>query len=77
MSEFEWLSIFGDNLKSLLKEAGMTQEELANATGLSKSTISRYIHKEQIPTIRAIINISYELDCDLNDLIDFGDRIYW
>ena len=75
MSEQEWLDIFGDNLVSILEEYKMTQDELAEETGLSKGTISKYIHKKQIPNLKAIINLSYALDMDIDELIDFGDRI--
>lgn len=75
MTESEWLDIFGDNLVDLMQDTNMTQRELADATGLSESNISRYIHKQQMPTLKAIINIAYVFDCDVSELIDFGDRI--
>lgn len=76
MTELEWMDVFGDNLKEMIKEANMTQRELADASGIEESSISRFIRKERMPSLKSIINISYALDCDLNDLIDFGDRIY-
>lgn len=75
MSELEWLDIFGDNLVEMLEYANMSQRDLADEAGLSESTISNYINKRKIPSLRAIINIAYALDCDLTDLIDFGDKI--
>lgn len=75
MSELEWLDIFGDNLAEMLEYANMSQRDLADEAGLSESTISNYINKRKIPSLRAIINIAYALDCDLTDLIDFGDKI--
>jgi transcriptional regulator with XRE-family HTH domain len=75
MSEIEWLEIFGDNLINLLDKEGMTQRELAEATGLSEGTISSYINKRKIPGIKAIINMAYVLECSIDDLIDFGDTI--
>lgn len=75
MSEIEWIDIFGDNLDEMLYEANMTQRELADAAGLSESAISQYIHKQKAPGFKAIINIAYALDCSIDDLIDFGDRI--
>ena len=45
MSQQEWLDIFGDNLLSILEEEGISQKELSRLTGLSESTISRYINK--------------------------------
>ena len=75
MTEQEWLNEFSDNLKSLLKDALMTQRELADDTNLSESVISDYVNGRKLPGIRSILNISYSLDCDLHDLIDFGERI--
>lgn len=75
MREEEWLSIFSQNLEEMLIDANVTQRELADATGLSESTISKYLKGQQLPGVKAIINISYELGCDLYDLIDFGSRI--
>ena len=75
MREEEWLSIFSQNLEEMLIDANVTQRELADATGLSESTISKYLKGQQLPGVKAIINISYKLGCDLYDLIDFGSRI--
>lgn len=75
MSEVEWLDIFGDNLISMLDECLLTQKDLAEMTGLSEGTISKYVNRTQMPTVRAIINLSYALDWDLNDMLDFGEKI--
>ena len=75
MSEMEWISIFGDNLIDIMDEKGYTQEQLANATGLTQSTISKYINKKQMPSIKAVINLAYALDCTTDELIEFGDII--
>lgn len=75
MTELEWITIFGDNLVDLLKRANMTQQELADETGLSKATISAYIHKRKAPGLKAIINIAYALDCSVDELIDFEEMI--
>lgn len=75
MSEIEWIDIFGDNLVDMLKDARMTQKELAEEARVSNATISNYIHKKQMPNTRALVNIAYALNCSLNDLMDFGDDI--
>lgn len=75
MSDYEWLDIFGDNLKSILDENKMTQKDLAEVTGLTEAAISRYIKKQRIPTFKAMLNIAYALDCSLDELGDFGDTI--
>ena len=75
MSEATWLRIFSDNLLDMLGEAGMTQSDLADASGLSEGSISNYINKKQMPGVKALINISHALDCTLDELMDFGDTI--
>jgi len=75
MSEMEWLDIFSNNLASIMDSYRMTQKELSDETGLSTSSISHYLNKQRIPNIKAIINISYALNCSLDDLLDFGDTI--
>lgn len=75
MTELDWLDSFSENLRELMDEKGYTQRELAEATGLSNSAIYYYVTGERIPGVKAIINIAYELDVDVADFIDFGDRI--
>ena len=75
MSELEWMNIFSNNLIGILIERGMTQRDLSDESLISESTISRYIHKQQMPSLRAIINIAYSLDIDVGELIDFDERI--
>ena len=76
VSEIEWLDIFGDNLVDILKDEYMTRKELAEALNMTEATISRYINKRQMPTMKVIINMAYELSITVDDLIDFGDNIY-
>lgn len=73
MSEVEWMRIFGQNLEEMLVEANMTQRELAEDTGLSEGAISHYINQRRMPTVRALVNIAYSLNCSFDELMDFGD----
>lgn len=75
MTELEWMDIFGDNLRDILKEYGMTQRQLAEETGLNEATISSYINKRKIPSMRAIVNIANALDISTDELINLDDRI--
>lgn len=75
MSEQEWIDIFGDNLITIMRDYKYTQRDLADALGVSESTISRYIKKQVAPSIFTIINMSYTLGCTIDELVDFGDRI--
>ena len=74
-NEMEWLDEFSQNLINMLKEANMTQRDLADASGLSEGTISKYIRGMAMPGVKAIINIAYALDCNTDELIDFGSTI--
>ena len=75
MTEREWMDIFGDNLRDILKEYGMTQKDLADESGLSETTISRYIKKQRIPNMKAIVNIANALDLTTDELINLDERI--
>lgn len=76
MSEVEWMDIFGDNLRDILKEQNMSRRELAQVLVISEATVSRYINKKQMPTMEVIVNMAYELSISVDELIDFGDRVY-
>lgn len=76
MSEVEWMDIFGDNLRDILKEQNMSRRELAQVLGISEATVSRYINKKQMPTMEVVVNMAYELSISVDELIDFGDRVY-
>ena len=71
MTQTEWKETFGDNLKSILEERGMSQRDLANETGLSTSRINEYIKGYTAPNIFAIINMAYVLDIDIDEFVAF------
>lgn len=75
MSETIWMKTFGNNLIYFMQQTGMTQEQLALATGLTQASISRYAAGIQMPGVRAIVNIANVLGVSTDDLIDFGDMI--
>lgn len=69
ISELELIDIFADNLRDIMNEVGINQRELAKEANLTRATISRYLNKQRIPDLRALINICYVLECELSDLI--------
>ena len=75
MTQTEWRKIFASNLYDILRDKGMTQSQLARDTGLSVSRVSDYINEKATPTIFALINMAYALDMNVDELVDFGDRI--
>lgn len=75
MTMKEWVDTFADTLAELLDDRMMTQQELAEESGVSIGSINAYLHKQATPGIKAILNIACALDVDVNELIDFGDTI--
>lgn len=75
MSEIEWLYIFGENLNDMLIEQDISRNDFANAIGVDRSTVSRYINKQQMPTVKNIVNMAYVLRCDVDELINFDEHI--
>lgn len=75
MTRGSWISEFGNNLYELIEGRGMTQRELAKDSGVSESMISDYINKFSAPSVITVINLTYALDVDVDELVNFGDRI--
>ncbi len=75
MSELEWMRTFSKNLRQMIDDSRMSQKEIAYNAGISEASLTNYIKGTRMPTAKAILNISYALDCDVSDLMDFGERI--
>ena len=75
MNELDFIDIFADNLRDMLEEVGISQQELANEIGVSKGAISKYLNKQAMPSLKNFMNICYALDCDPQDLFIPYDRI--
>ena len=56
-------------IRECRKRAGVKQEELARAVGLSSITVSRYETGERDPKSADLINIAHALGCTVNELI--------
>lgn len=76
MSEVEFMDIFGDNLRDLMEEVGVGQNQLAREIGVSNQTISYYITKKRMPSLPTFINICIALECDPDDLVPMYDYIH-
>ena len=76
MSEVKWLIEFGKQLEYLLEYTNTTREEIADFTGVSQASISRYINGLQMPSVDTIVDIAVELDSDIDDLVNFGESVH-
>ncbi|WP_290369667.1 helix-turn-helix domain-containing protein [Peribacillus simplex] len=48
----------------------MTQQDLAELTGMTKQTISRYANNSHIMSYPAAVNIAKILNCQMEDLYE-------
>lgn len=60
---------FGDRLKKLRLDAGMTQEELAGKCGMKKQSISRYENSDREPNIRIAKSLADALGVSIDALV--------
>ena len=72
MQKDEYAKAFGEYLKSLLEEKGMTQAELARRTGLTEASVSRYINGNRSPRIAQAYRMAQVIGIDMNTLIYLG-----
>lgn len=69
ISEVEFIDIFADNLRDIMYEMDISEGELARRTGMTRAAISRYLNKKRMPTLKALVNLSYVLCVQVTDLI--------
>ena len=68
MTGGDTIKTFGDNLKKLRTDAGLTQETLAKRSGMTKQSISRYEKSDREPNIRTAKKIADALGVPLASL---------
>lgn len=57
------------NLREIRKEKGLTQESLARATSIKRTSIANYETGYREPNIGALRKLSKALDCTIDELI--------
>ena len=66
-----------ENIKTLRKEKGITQKQLAEKTGLAVITIQGYESGKYNPKINTIMNLCAALDCSVIDIIGEEGKQYY
>ena len=60
---------FSENLKRIRLEKGLTQQHLADALGVTRSTVAAYESGRIEPSIEKLLNLSSSLGVSLDELI--------
>ena len=68
-SEEEWRREFSRRLSFEMYERGFDQTYLAEASGISQTNISRYIHRKVTPSAYAVDRMARALGCYMDDLL--------
>lgn len=58
----------------LMNDKKINQKELAKLSGITESSISRYLHSEQRPRLDIIVNIAKAFEVDPDYLLNDEDR---
>ena len=64
---------FGQNLKKVRTERGISQEELAKSAGVHSVQFSRYERGQSAPSIEVVQKIAQTLEISIDQLV-FGDQ---
>ena len=63
------LGTFGENVRRIRKQAGFSQEVLADRSGLHRTYIGGIERGERNPSLENIIALANGLGCSLEDLL--------
>lgn len=76
MTEQEWRKEFGRRLRRIAHlNKDYNQRELAEASGITEATISRYYNGLRSPTSENLIKIARVLDCTIDELVMVNEMI--
>ena len=62
------MNVFGENLRKIRNEKGMSQDELAVLLCTSKQVISRYENAQRSPKVSTVAEYAEKLDVSISDL---------
>lgn len=60
----------GANVRAIRHKRGLTQEQLAHASGLSLSDVGRIERTERDPGVRVLVRLAHGLDVTAAQLLD-------
>lgn len=63
-----------EKVRALMAERSMTQKQLSKLSGITESSISRYLHSEQRPRMDIVVNIAKALHIETEYLLDDDEK---
>lgn len=63
-----------DKVLTLMNQQNITQKQLSKLSGISESSISRYLHAEKRPRMDVVVNIAKALHVETEYLLDDGEN---
>lgn len=67
MTDEQWMQEFAKCLEQKMIRAGFNQRMLSQISGVSETTISRYLSASQMPKFLAVIKISKALKTNISE----------
>jgi transcriptional regulator with XRE-family HTH domain len=67
-------AVFGQHLRELRQKYGMTQQQLAAATGLTEGYISNMERGQKVPSLTTVLRLALALDCKVTALVSIFDQ---
>lgn len=63
-----------EKVAELMSQRGINQKQLAALSGITESSISRYLHSDQRPRMDIVVNIAKALHVETEYLLDEDER---
>ena len=63
-----------EKVTDLMNQRGINQKQLATLSGITESSISRYLHSEQRPRMDIVVNIAKALHVETEYLLDEEEK---
>lgn len=64
----KWKQNFAARLRKMMIKKGMTQMELADASGVSQASIAQYLNTNSVPSVLNFVYIADALECTRDEL---------
>lgn len=62
---------FGNRLREIRKDIGLSQQELSRKAGFDRTYVGKIERAEKSPSLKAIQKIAWELDIKVKKLFEF------